>query len=186
MKRKVIDEFGEIEGFYCSRCGEPVWEDDDVCQTCGMNVSNVQESRTFLYDEPEDESLTAFFVEKVLARDGNVVCVELQEEKFGFLAKSGSPTFYILNGKIHIYLSTGSQINIDKQRLGYFKYRTDGYPLSWTFYYISNELENDDEGDYELNTISLLTEIMFKGFLENHGFRGAIIRREWSGDKDEY
>ena len=45
MKRKIIDEFGDEE-HHCSRCGEPVWEDDDVCQTCGMNVSNVQESPT--------------------------------------------------------------------------------------------------------------------------------------------
>jgi len=141
MKRKIFDELGRIEGFFCSRCGEPVWEYDDVCQTCGQNVSQVQESRTFIYDEPDNKTETPFFVDEILLRNEKFIFTKLQEmlgvgSGYEYLVKDTN--IYVFKTNAH-NLSVGKQINIDKRQLSSFN-----VGVYITVCYLKNECNEND------------------------------------------
>ena len=151
MKRQVIDEFGHKK-FYCSKCGEQVFEFNDVCQTCGMDISITQESRTFTYKEPEEEPGTTYLVSKILLNDEgyDYIYAELEEAmgfgKFSFLTKNATPSIYVFNKDLHnIYV--GKQLNIGQGQMTSFTV-TPTYCGNTVFirvYYLKNDfLDGND------------------------------------------
>lgn len=145
MIKKIINGY---EHYECSNCGEETDMDEDYCQVCGHEFSDIRNDEVLEDNASEDETICIVigasksgiftFTQLKIDKPPKMLLNLLSFQSQRLMAEANPYEFYVFDAVRYPHLSPGVQVNLNLDNYDYFQ-----TPNGFKIFYDRTHLSSD-------------------------------------------